>query len=172
MKNNFRMPQNAISVIVREVCEAIIEAYKDEVITCPSTPEEWKTIAEQFKEYGTSHIVIRRPNNSGSLYHNYKCFFSLVLLGLVDPITSLHMDWHRRFWSYVRFLNLRWFRTKRVHLKWYHWLATTRQASKWWKCHTLFYTLGDDIFALRTYLMKPYSKRFMNKEQWIFNYRI
>ena len=48
MKYNFRVPQNTISVIVRVVCEAIEEEYKNEVIKCPSTPEEWKAIAKQF----------------------------------------------------------------------------------------------------------------------------
>ena len=37
MKFNFRVPQNTISLIVREVCEAIVEEFKDEVLSCPTT---------------------------------------------------------------------------------------------------------------------------------------
>lgn len=30
------------------------------------------------------HVRIRSPNNSGSLFHNYKDFFSIILLAMVD----------------------------------------------------------------------------------------
>ena len=39
---------NNISLIVREVCGSIVEEYRDEVINCPKTEEEWKEVAGNF----------------------------------------------------------------------------------------------------------------------------
>ncbi|MEW8542127.1 MAG: hypothetical protein AB2693_01215, partial [Candidatus Thiodiazotropha sp.] len=44
----FRVSHSTISLIVRDVCEAIIEEFAEEVVHCPTTPEEWKVIADQF----------------------------------------------------------------------------------------------------------------------------
>ena len=42
----FRVPHNSISLIVREVSEAIIAEYCDEVLPCPRTPDQWKAVAQ------------------------------------------------------------------------------------------------------------------------------
>ena len=44
----WRIPPNTISIVVREVCQAICDEYIDEVMTPPTTPEEWQAIAEGF----------------------------------------------------------------------------------------------------------------------------
>ena len=46
---SFRVARNTVSLIIPEVCQAIVEGYKDEVITCPTTPEEWTPIEEVFR---------------------------------------------------------------------------------------------------------------------------
>lgn len=60
----------------------------------PSTPDDWLSIAQQFGHktrfwnclgaLGGKHIAIKKPAHSGSLYFNYKGFFSIILLALVD----------------------------------------------------------------------------------------
>lgn len=90
----FRVANNSISRIVPETCEAIISEFQDEVMKCPTTPEEWQVISDHFaqrwnfqKTVGAldgKHIAIKCPDNAGSLYYNYKGFHSIILLALVD----------------------------------------------------------------------------------------
>lgn len=76
---NFRVAHNTISKIIPETCEAIIQEYLEEVMTCPSTPEEWKLVAQSFSEMELSqhvwaidgkHVAIKCPPNGGSMYFN------------------------------------------------------------------------------------------------------
>ena len=64
------------------------------MFTMPSTQGEWKSVARQFRSrwnfdhccvaiYG-KHVAVKKPKKSGSPYYNYKGFFSVMLLALVD----------------------------------------------------------------------------------------
>ena len=78
----FRVSHSTISLIVREVCEAINEEFAAEVVQCPTTPNEWKVVADQFGErwqffhaigaLDGKHVAIKCPRNGGSIYYNYK----------------------------------------------------------------------------------------------------
>ncbi len=46
----FCVAHNTISCIVHEVCSAIIEEYQEEVIACPTMPQEWSAIANLFSQ--------------------------------------------------------------------------------------------------------------------------
>ena len=181
MKFDFRVPHNTMSVCVREVCQALIDEYKDECIQCPTTAAEWREISEAFGRrwnvphacaaFDGKHVACRRPRNSGSLYFNYKSFFSIVLMGLVDSD-------YKFLWIDVGGCG---------HMS----DAQLFNASELKEClednsigfpladplpnddkPTPYYILGDDAFGLRTYLMKPYAQRQLTKEQRVFNYRL
>ena len=49
---DFRCGRSNVGVIVQEVCQAIIQELKDEVMPLPRTQEDWKAIAQQFQGSG------------------------------------------------------------------------------------------------------------------------
>ena len=91
---SFRVAANTISVFVPEVCQAIIDEYSSEVVVCPTTPDAWKEVVSGFENRWNfphiigaidgKHIAMKKPKNIGSFYYNYKGFFSIVLLAVVD----------------------------------------------------------------------------------------
>ena len=94
LMHGFRVAHNTISLVVRQVCRAITDEYAQEVISTPTTPEEWLQIADQFGArwqfhhtlgaLDGKHVAIKRPRNGGSKYFNYKGYHSIVLMALVD----------------------------------------------------------------------------------------
>ncbi len=76
------------------MCAAIIEEFAAEVLDCPMSAQEWKTVADQFGDrwemphaigaIDGKHVPIKCPERSGSLFYNYKGFYSIILLALVD----------------------------------------------------------------------------------------
>ena len=90
----FRVPHTPISFIVRDVCEAIVEEYAEEVVKLPTTPDEWREVAEKFGSRWNfhhalgamdgKHIAVKNWKNGGSLYYNYKGLFSVIMLTIID----------------------------------------------------------------------------------------
>ena len=77
MSYGWRVPHNTISLLIPEVCQAIIDEYKDEVMKCLTTPDGWRVIADKFMERWNfphtcgaidgKHVKCKCPPNSGSL---------------------------------------------------------------------------------------------------------
>ena len=99
----FRAAHISICEFIPAVCQAIIDELSDEVLMCPNTPEEWKSIAQMFNNRWNfphcvgaidgKHTAIKKPARSGTLFYNYKEFFSIVLLAVVDAdYKFMHVD--------------------------------------------------------------------------------
>ena len=90
----FRVGKSTVSGIICETCSAIWNGLNHEYLNPPSTSQDWKKIAAKFERLWNlphcigaidgKHVAMKCPLKSGSLYYNYKGWFSLVLLAVCD----------------------------------------------------------------------------------------
>nr|CAI5824170.1 unnamed protein product [Callosobruchus analis] len=166
----FKISKQSISLIVPEVCSALIDALKD-YVKMPTTPEEWLTVAQRFEtvwdfpncvgSMDGKHIALQAPVNSGSEYHNYKGFFSIVLFALVDAdYNFLFVD----IGCQGRISDGGVFQ----HSVLYHKIAY-EELNK----DAPYIFIADDAFPLTKHIMKPYSGVHPRGSiERIFNYRL
>ena len=91
---SFRVSHNIACDFFIEVCQAIIDEYADKVIVKPATPDGWKEVADDiWKRWNFPHCLgghrweacsSETPEEVSSLFHNYKGFFPIFLLAIVD----------------------------------------------------------------------------------------
>lgn len=165
----FRVPKSTISKFIPEICEAIHKTLK-EFIEVPATSDDWKYVEYGFRNRWNfpgcvgaldgKHIVIRAPPATGSDFYNYKNSFSIVLMALADSdYCFLYVDVGAK----GRGSDGGVFQNSYL----YNALETNSLPIP-----TDFVIVGDDAFPLKTYLMKPYSRRNLSEEERIYNYRL
>nr|CAI5846691.1 unnamed protein product [Callosobruchus analis] len=139
----------------------------------PTTPEEWLTVAQRFEtvwdfpncvgSMDGKHIALQAPVNSGSEYHNYKGFFSIVLFALVDAdYNFLFVD----IGCQGRISDGGVFQ----HSVLYHKIAGEELNLQ---KDAPYIFIADDAFPLTKHIMKPYSGVLSRGSiERIFNYRL
>lgn len=147
----------------------------------PTTAAEWSDIAHEFvirhqfwNTVGSldgKHVPIIKPDNSGSLYYNYKGFFSIVLLALVNAKKEFIMvdvgmngrisDGGVMFYS--KFGEL--FQENQLNLPTPRMLPNATDVLP-------YVFVADEAFALHNNLLKPYSQKLLNDERQVFNERL
>ena len=90
----FRVHRTTIAKIVLEVCQAIYQVLMSAYMSVPTKEDDWLQICNEtferwnfpncFAAADGKHIAITKPINSGSMYYNYKGFFSIILLAMID----------------------------------------------------------------------------------------
>ncbi|XP_034027403.1 putative nuclease HARBI1 [Thalassophryne amazonica] len=180
MQYAWRVPHNTLSKVVREVCEAIVGEYLDELMTCPTTDAGWRHIADGWLQRWNfphtigaidgKHVACKAPPNTASQYYNYKGYFSIILLALVS--SDYMFLWEDESGcgaaSDAQIYNSE-LRHGLEHGDITGWPHPDPLPND---TQDVPYLVGDDAFSLRTYLMKPYSSRNLSREECIFNYRL
>lgn len=147
----------------------------------PQTAEEWKRVAQGFNERWNfphtlgaidgKHIRIKNPAFGGSHYFNYK-FFSMILLAIVDSdykfiymdVGAIGSESDAGVFAQSQFGEM--LANNHVNLP-----AADRLPHDPTNKPVDYCFVGDDAFALRNWMMKPYPLRNLNKDEQIYNYR-
>ena len=181
LQYHWRVGRSTICKFIPQVCKAILKEFQQEYLVCPTDPEHWKKIEERFKNrwnvphaFGAldgKHIAIKKPKKSGSEYFNYKGYFSLGLLALVDAD-------YKFLWvnvgasgssSDAQIFN----RSKLKRRIENGTLGLPPPEPLGPGAPDLHYfLLGYDAFALMSWLIKTYSRCQLTREERIANYRI
>ena len=116
------------------------------------------------------HIACKCPPKSGSQYFNYKGFYSVVLMGIVDvDYKFIWADLGGKGSSDAQIYN-------NSEIKEFAENGTigfpTPDALPNDYQDVPYFFIGDDVFALRETMMKPHSLRSLDNEERIFNYRL
>lgn len=178
----FRISPSYISQIVKAVLKNLKIAL---VPTLMPTPKEsdFKRISEGFWDkwqfpnctgaIDGKHVRIRAPENSGSLYFNYREFYSIVLLAIVDHNCKfIAVD----VGSYGKEGDSGIFQKSQMGKKIMKNEFNFPEPKTVPDSHIKLphFLVGDEAFSLDTFMMKPYARKVaknnLNKE--IFNYRL
>ncbi|KAL7637993.1 UNVERIFIED_CONTAM: hypothetical protein RMT77_011606 [Armadillidium vulgare] len=170
-----------ISTIIPEVCTALIKILKDSV-KIPSTSNDWKSISYDFENQWNfpncigaldgKHIVLQSPVNSGSEFYNYKRYFSIVLMTLVDANCNfifVDCGCQGRLGDSAVYRNTELFKkVENGELN----LPRDEVLKERNKCVPYVF-VGDDAFALSNQILKPYpGTHAKGTKERIFNYRL
>ena len=142
----------------------------------PNTDGQWCAFHQRWNfhhvgAFDGKHIAIQKPSNAGSDIYNYKKFHSIIIMAVVDA--NYKFIWlnigtdgaagDAQKWNNSQ-LNLG-LSTDRLHLP---------QAEPFPvdTIDILFFLIGDDAFALKEFLMKPYGNQNLTHEEKIFNCKL
>lgn len=177
----FLLGRSTISSIVRETCQILWETLQPQEMPEPN-PNQWTEIANKFYlktnfpncigAVDGKHIRCINPNNSGSIYFNYKKYFSIVLMAVVDSkyiFTAIDVGAYGREADSMVFKECPFGKklySEKLNLPAPTCLPNTNT------CPQPYVIIGDGAFGLHKNLLRPYAERGLTEKRKIFNYRL
>ena len=176
----FRIEITTLSNIIKETCIVLNEVLTDEFVKPPRCETDLLEITRDFEEIWSlpnvvgaldgKHIQTEATAKSGTLFHNYKWFFNIVLPAICDAnycftlvdIGLFGSNNDSGVWanSSIR----KQFREKGMKLPVGRYMPGCPYSPL--PC----YLLGDEIFSLKSWLMKSFPGTLTEKQS-IYNYR-
>lgn len=179
---SFRIGKSTIATIVGDTCQAIWNCLQNIHIPLP-TSDMFKKIAQDFyTKWGFPHCIgsmdgkhirIKCPPNSGSMYFNYKHFFSINLLAVTDAnykfitvdIGAYGKDSDGGVLSNSKFQKC--IENETFNIPKEEKLPNSNIIAP-------YVFIGDEAFPLRSYLMRPYPRNQLqdSHKKAVFNYNL
>lgn len=148
----------------------------------PPTKELWESIACDFETIANfphclgavdgKHIRITCPFNSGSMYFNYKDYYSVVLMAVAD---SKYRFVFVNVGSYGKDCDSSIFKKSSLWKS----IETDPQQLPEEKClagtespKVPYFFVGDEAFGLHKHLLRPFGGTHLTLEKRVFNYRL
>ncbi|KAA0722998.1 hypothetical protein E1301_Tti019038 [Triplophysa tibetana] len=177
----FRIGATTLSEIVNRTCAALHQVLKDDFLKTPTKEEEWRAISNNFMEkwqfphcldaLDGKHIYIQPPAHSGSIWHNYKSRFSVLMMAVVD---ANYKFLYISVGTQGRVSDAGLFAHSDLKKALDQGLLNVPPPERLISSDVVlpYLFVGDEAYPLRTDLMKPYPFRQLDHSQRIFNYRL
>ena len=182
MSFQYRIGRSTVSGIIHETCQAIWEALHEVYLKPPSNKNDWKEISKEFEELWNfphclgaidgKHVSIQCPLKSGSLYYNYKGYFSIVLLAVCDAhytFTFTDIGGYGSTNDSSIFNNTDIFRAAESGALDF---PDAEPLDGFANDQIPYFFVGDEAFALKTWMQRPYPGKNLLEANRIFNYRL
>jgi len=174
------MGKSTAAAIIHQVCKVIWRKLKNIVMSQP-TKEKWLEISKGFEQNAKfpncigaldgKHIRLIHPQNSGSLYYNYKHFFSLVLMALCDSnYCFIWVD----IGAYGKNSDSGIFKESSLYTKLSEKtlnIPEPRPIIDNDEIKLPYVIVADEAFGMLENLMRPFGGNLLSHEKKIYNYR-
>ncbi|XP_072400625.1 uncharacterized protein [Diabrotica undecimpunctata] len=178
---SYRVGISTAKNIVEEVCAAIWSEMREECIPTP-TCDMWQSIASNFESIANfphclgavdgKHIRLTCPFDSGSMYFNYKDYFSIVLMAVADTkYRFVYVD----VGSYGKECDSSIFKRSKL------WKSIDSGSPPLPEEKLLpgtespkipYFFVGDEAFGLHRHLLRLFGGKRLTVEKRVFNYRL
>lgn len=179
---SYRIGKTTVTFIIRETLMAIWTVLSGKYLRPPKNQQEWLVISKEFEEKWNfphcigaidgKHIAMQCPKHTGSLYHNYKGWFSIVLMAVCDASYNfLLVD----IGQYGSSNDSGVLAVSEMGKAFEDGSLNFPKSANLPGCPIPLlphFLVGDEIFALKPYLLRPYPGKNIVEENAIFNYRL
>ncbi|XP_060860280.1 uncharacterized protein LOC132937465 [Metopolophium dirhodum] len=181
LKYSVAISPQSLGQIIPETCTAICKVLWRDYLKFPNSEDEWKEISRKFETKWNfphclgavdgKHVSIACPPKSSSFYYNYKGFFSLVLMAIVNAnyefiLCDFGTNGRVSDGGVIENTNL-YNKLKNNTLN-----IPSPCEFKGSKNNLPYVFIGDEAFSLKPNFLKPYNQKELNYEHKVFNYRL